>query len=180
MNAAARLSPILIRKATEQDVPRLVEMNHAAYPELVEEGVVWSASQLHAHLARFPEGQVVAEVGGDVKGAISTFIVPASRDPMAQHTWLDITDHGTFASHDARGDTLYLADVYVDPSARGTGVGYELIRRSLESLVRHGCKKVTLTVTSANTEAIALYERMGFRKTRNFSAYVWEGFGPGA
>jgi GNAT superfamily N-acetyltransferase len=126
MNAAARLSPILIRKADEQDVPRLVAMNHAAYPELVEEGVVWSAPQLHAHIARFPEGQVVAEVGGDVQGAISTFIVPASRDPMAQHTWLDITDHGTFASHDPRGDTLYLADVYVDPAALGTGVGQAL------------------------------------------------------
>ncbi len=72
----------------------------------------------------------------------------------------------------------HVTQVCVTGAARGTGVGYELIRRSLESLARHGCKKVTLTVTAANTEAIALYERMGFHKTRNFSAYVWEGFGP--
>ncbi len=77
-------------------------------------------------------------------------------------------------------DVGHVTQVCVSPAARGTGVGYELIRRSLESLARHGSKKVTLTVTAANTEAIALYERMGFRKTRNFSAYVWEGFGPGA
>jgi ribosomal protein S18 acetylase RimI-like enzyme len=77
-------------------------------------------------------------------------------------------------------DVGHVTQVCVSPAARGTGVGYELIRRSLASLARHGCKKVTLTVTAANTEAIALYERMGFRKTRNFSAYVWEGFGPGA
>ena len=63
----------------------------------------------------------------------------------------------------------------VTPAARGAGIGYELIRRSLDSLLRHGCRKVTLTVTAANTGAIALYERMGFRKTRNFSAYVWGG-----
>jgi ribosomal protein S18 acetylase RimI-like enzyme len=73
-------------------------------------------------------------------------------------------------------DVGHVTQVCVSGTARGTGVGYELIRRSLESLVRHGCKKVTLTVTAANTGAIALYERMGFRKTRNFSAYVWEGF----
>ena len=74
----------------------------------------------------------------------------------------------------------HITQVCVSPAARGAAVGYELIRRSLESLLRHGCKKVTLTVTAANTGAIALYERMGFRKTRNFSAYVWDGFGPGA
>ncbi len=73
-------------------------------------------------------------------------------------------------------DVGHVTQVCVSATARGTGVGYELIRRSLESLGRHGCRKVTLTVTAANTEAIALYERMGFRKTRNFSAYVWEGF----
>jgi ribosomal protein S18 acetylase RimI-like enzyme len=77
-------------------------------------------------------------------------------------------------------DVGHVTQVCVSGTGRGTGVGYELIRRSLESLARHGCKKVTLTVTAANTEAIALYERMGFRKTRNFSAYVWEGFGAGS
>jgi GNAT superfamily N-acetyltransferase len=101
-------------------------MNHAAYPELVEENVVWNEAQIHAHLARFPEGQLVAEIAGVPMGAISTFIVPRSRDALAQHTWLEITDDGTFASHDAAGETLYLADVYVDPAAWGKGVGETL------------------------------------------------------
>ena len=34
----------------------------------------------------------------------------------------------------------------------------------------------TLTVTSANEKAVALYERVGFRTIRLFSAYAWEGF----
>jgi ribosomal protein S18 acetylase RimI-like enzyme len=71
-------------------------------------------------------------------------------------------------------DVGHVTQVCVSKAARGTGAGYELIRRSLESLARHGCRKVTLTVTASNTEAIALYERMGFRKTRNFAAYVWD------
>jgi hypothetical protein len=133
---------LVVRPACATDVPRLVEMNHAAYPELVEANVVWSAEQLHGHLERFPEGQQVATLDGVPMGAISTFIVPALRDPMAQHTWLDITDDGTFASHDPRGDTLYLADVYVDPAAWGRRVGETLYGALRDTCVALGLRRV--------------------------------------
>jgi len=70
----------------------------------------------------------------------------------------------------------HITQVCVSKGARGKGLGYELIRRSLEALARHGCTKASLTVTASNQEAITLYERMGFRMTRDFAAYVWEGF----
>jgi GNAT superfamily N-acetyltransferase len=140
--AAVELRKLIVRPATAADVPRLVEMNHAAYPELVEANVVWNESQLHAHLQRFPEGQIVVDLEGTPMGAISTFVVPPSRDPMAQHTWLDITDDGTFASHDARGDTLYLADVYVDPAAWGKGVGEALYGALRDTCVALGLRRV--------------------------------------
>ncbi|MGD0529264.1 MAG: GNAT family N-acetyltransferase [Polyangiaceae bacterium] len=139
----ATMTPTLaIRPARIDDVPRLVAMNHAAYPELVEANVVWNEAQLEEHLRRFPDGQIVATLDGVPMGAISTFIVPPSRDPMAQHTWLDITDNGTFASHDPRGDTLYLADVYVDPAAWGKGVGDALYAALRDTCVRLGLKRV--------------------------------------
>ena len=75
-----------------------------------------------------------------------------------------------------QADVGHITQVCVSKSVRGTSLGYELIRRSLESLANHGCRKVSLTVTASNTGAIQLYERMGFRKTRDFAAYVWEGF----
>jgi ribosomal protein S18 acetylase RimI-like enzyme len=75
-----------------------------------------------------------------------------------------------------QADVGHITQVCVSKAARGTGLGYELIRRALESLANHGCRKATLTVTAANVEAIQLYERMGFHKTRDFAAYVWEGF----
>jgi GNAT superfamily N-acetyltransferase len=133
---------LAVRPACAADVPRLVEMNHAAYPELVEANVVWNEAQLHAHLERFPEGQLVATLDGVPMGAISTFIVPSTRDPMAQHTWLDITDDGTFASHDPRGDTLYLADVYVDPAAWGKRVGDALYGALRDTCVSLGLRRV--------------------------------------
>ena len=73
-----------------------------------------------------------------------------------------------------QADVGHVTQVCVSRATRGTGAGYELIRKSLESLVRHGCRKITLTVTGANAEAIHVYDRMGFRKTRNFNAYVWD------
>ena len=71
-------------------------------------------------------------------------------------------------------ETGHITQICVTPKVRGTGAGYELLRRSMMALAAHGCNSASLTVTSANYEAIRLYERVGFRKTRDFSAFVWE------
>ncbi len=118
-------STLHVRTALPHDVARLVEMNVAAYPELVADGVVFDASQIRAQQWVFPEGQIVVEKDGVVVGAIATLVVSSAK-ALARHTWIDITSHGTFACHDPNGDTLYLADVYVDPKARGLGVGAKL------------------------------------------------------
>lgn len=68
----------------------------------------------------------------------------------------------------------HITQACVAPGYRGTGLGYELLRRSLISLAAHGCSKVSLTVTSANGVAAGLYRRMGFITHREFAAYVWE------
>jgi ribosomal protein S18 acetylase RimI-like enzyme len=70
----------------------------------------------------------------------------------------------------------HITQLCIEPSVKGFGVGYELLRQSLAALAAQGCEKVSLTVTAANTEAIRLYERMGFSTMRRFAAYVWEGF----
>jgi ribosomal protein S18 acetylase RimI-like enzyme len=54
-------------------------------------------------------------------------------------------------------------------------VGYSLLRDSLVELRRRGCRKASLTVTSENENAIALYRSVGFRPSRKFAAYVWDG-----
>jgi ribosomal protein S18 acetylase RimI-like enzyme len=72
-------------------------------------------------------------------------------------------------------DVGHITQICVAPHVKGTGIGYELLRRSLESLARSGCRKTSLTVTAANTEAIQLYERVGFETIRSFAAFVWRG-----
>jgi ribosomal protein S18 acetylase RimI-like enzyme len=76
-------------------------------------------------------------------------------------------------------DCGHITQICVAAEVRGTGVGYELLRRSLTALRVMGCRWASLTVTAANEGAVALYERVGFRTVARFTAYVWEGFQPG-
>jgi ribosomal protein S18 acetylase RimI-like enzyme len=73
-------------------------------------------------------------------------------------------------------DVGHVTQICVAPEAKGTGAGYELLRRSLNSLAGEGCTRASLTVTAANQEAVQLYQSTGFRATRRFAAYVWDGF----
>jgi ribosomal protein S18 acetylase RimI-like enzyme len=71
-------------------------------------------------------------------------------------------------------ETGHITQLCVVPSARGLGLGYELLRHAISALRTHGARRISLTVTAANTEAIRLYEQCGFHEVRRFSAYVWE------
>lgn len=122
-------------------MPALVAMNRAAYPDLVEANVVYDEAQIRAHLARFPEGQLVALRDGVIVGALSTLIV-RGEDALRPHTWVGITGDGTFATHVPNGDTLYLADVYVGPEAWGTGVGPALYGALRALCIEHGLARI--------------------------------------
>jgi len=117
---------IKVREATRGDIPALIELNRVAYPVLANENVVWGETHLLNHQRVFPQGQLVAEVGGKILGAASTLIVDMGPEPLRTHTWSGITDSGYFFNHNPQGDTLYGADVYVHPDTRGLGIGAAL------------------------------------------------------
>jgi GNAT superfamily N-acetyltransferase len=131
---------LTIRPVCLADVPHLVELNRAAYPDLIQDEVIWTEPQLRAHLEVFPVGQLVAvDSGGGYAGAISTLIPRIAFDPLLPHTWLGVTDGGYFTRHDQAGDTLYLADIYVGPTYWGKGVG-----RMLYAALRELCQSLRL------------------------------------
>jgi ribosomal protein S18 acetylase RimI-like enzyme len=70
----------------------------------------------------------------------------------------------------------HITQICVSPGVRGTGIGHAMLRQSLMTLRDVGCRTASLTVTAANENAVALYESVGFRTIRKFSAYAWEGF----
>lgn len=105
-----------------EDVPAVIALQRRAFPKMPP----WRRHQLAEHLAIFPEGQLVAVDGsGQLLGSSSSLIVAWDRfDDNA--SWDAITDEGTFSTHTLDGDTLYGAEIMVDPAARGMGVGSRL------------------------------------------------------
>lgn len=93
----------------------------------------------------------MAEVKGKIVGAAATLVVDMGPDPLREHTWSGITDSGYFNNHTLKGDTLYGADIYVHPDARGLGVGAALYeaRRQL-------CKKLNKRRILAGGAAVEL------------------------
>lgn len=102
-----------------------------------------------------------------------TFFAPASWVALARDTGRMVAM--VLASMVADG-TGHITQVCVSPPLKGRGVGYEVMRRSMCSMAEAGCRRVSLTVTAANENAVRLYERMGFATLRQFPALVWEGF----
>ncbi|HTH60510.1 MAG TPA: GNAT family N-acetyltransferase [Paraburkholderia sp.] len=56
---------------------------------------------------------------------------------------------------------LYLEDLYVQPSQRGSGLGTAMLRRLAALAVERGCGRFEWTVLDWNQPAISFYEKMG-------------------
>jgi len=68
----------------------------------------------------------------------------------------------------------HITQLCVTPAAQGQGLGYELLREAVNALRIHGARRVSLTVTAANQQAIQLYFRCRFQEIRRFLSYVWD------
>jgi ribosomal protein S18 acetylase RimI-like enzyme len=67
----------------------------------------------------------------------------------------------------------HTTQICVLPGYQGHGIGRGLLQASIDALAQNGFNALSLTVTASNQPAAGLYERMGFRTLRLFSAGVW-------
>ncbi|MES1260675.1 MAG: GNAT family N-acetyltransferase, partial [Acidobacteriota bacterium] len=58
-------------------------------------------------------------------------------------------------------EVAHITQLCVAPRAQGAGLGYEMLRRAVSGLQAGGAKRISLTVTAANSTAVELYERCG-------------------
>ncbi|MCB1229844.1 MAG: bifunctional GNAT family N-acetyltransferase/carbon-nitrogen hydrolase family protein [Verrucomicrobiae bacterium] len=131
--------PVSVRNPEEEDIPAMIDLHRRCFPQMMESDEAWRPDQLQSHLELFEEGQFVAEVDGTIVGVASSLIVDLGHDPLRHHTYYGITDDGYFYNHDPQGDTLYGADIYVDPDCRGRGIG-----RILYQMRRQLCRRLNL------------------------------------
>ena len=129
---------IRVRQRRPEDTPHIIEIFRAIYPD----SPPWTPTQLASHLEVFPEGQLVAEVDGRVVGMAASLIVLWD-DYSMDTSWRDFTDHGMFRNHDqARGRTLYGAEIMVHPAFQGHGVGKRLYEARRELVGRFGLLRI--------------------------------------
>ena len=105
----------------------------------------WREHHIKALVDKFPEGQVIIKVNGELAGCALSIILDYD-DFDEHHTYAEITGDYTFNTHNDEGDVLYGIDVFIKPKFRGLRLGRRLYdyrkelceRRNLKSIVFGG------------------------------------------
>ena len=101
-------------------------------------GSYWKEDQLRVLIDKFPEGQVVIKINGQLAGCALSIIVDYD-EFEDDHTYMQITGKYTFSTHTNEGDVLYGIDVFIKPEYRGLRLG-----RRLYDYRKELCEKLNL------------------------------------
>jgi putative acetyltransferase len=87
---------------------------------------------------------------------------------------------GIFPTENLPTDTVELVKLYLLPAARGQGVGKALIGHCLQAARANGYARLYLETTEELTQAIPLYEKLGFTylpaalgNSGHFGCQIW-------
>lgn len=125
---------VIVRHTHTSDIKPLIELQKRVYPNIPS----WREDMMLHQLEVFPQGQLVAELNGQLVGAASSLVILWDEWEV-QHTWQGITARGSFDTHNPHGFTLYAAEVFVNPELRGTGIGHAFYQGR-----RRICRKMNL------------------------------------
>ena len=153
MSLAPSTSATTIRPAEPADVRRIhaLLLELAEYERLAHE-VHATADSLHEALfgVRPAAEAIVADVGGQTVGYALFF-----------------TTYSTFVGRPG----IYLEDLYVQPDARGGGVGKRLLARIATLAVERRCGRLEWAVLDWNRPSIEFYERLGAQAMAEWTVY---------
>lgn len=119
-----------------EDYEVIKELMQTSYPNMP--GAYWKKHHIQSLLNKFPDGQVVIKVNGEIAGCALSIIVNYIKYEGG-HTYKQVTDNYTFNSHDPKGDELYGIDVFIKPNYRGLRLG-----RRLYDYRKELCEKLNL------------------------------------
>ncbi|WP_299282026.1 GNAT family N-acetyltransferase [uncultured Tateyamaria sp.] len=143
---------ISIRSATFADAPTIARL-------------CWAYRDLLAERARDIPGIVDTYYGADSYAALIDDLPRIHARPKgdillaeADGTVVGCAMYYPLAAH----GVTEIKRVFVDPAARGTGAGRALLQAALEGARGDGYTRAVLDTIAPLTEAIALYDRMGF------------------
>ena len=142
-----------IRKATKDDIPRIIELLHQV--NMVHH--VIRPDLFRPHTTKYNERELEQMLGDDSK---PIFVYDDGKvEGYAFCQLFEVKDH--LLLEDTK--SLYIDDICVDEQARGRHVGkalYEHVRDFARSV---GCHNITLNVWEGNAPALSFYRNMGMQ-----------------
>jgi len=135
----------VIRAATPDDIPALLELvaELAAYEKEPEAA---TATLEHFRAALFPQGR---------DAAATAFVATEDGAVVGMAIWFV-----TFSTWTGRHG-LWLEDLYVRPTHRGSGIGAQLMSAMAGVCIERGYPRMEWTVLDWNAPAIEVYHHLG-------------------
>lgn len=144
------MSEVSTRPATADDLPAIAQFirDLAAYEKLEHE-VRFDETELAEHLfGAMPRAEVLI---GEVDGAACGFAL----------------FFPTFSTFEGMPG-IWLEDLFVDPAARGKGLGKALLCRVAEIARQRGCARLEWSVLDWNEPSIGFYHSLGARMMQDW------------
>ena len=110
-----------VRPLTVEDHDAIVRLHEFCFPGMK----TWAPDDLDTLIARFPEGQMGAELDGRLIATALSLVVDVD-EYGAEHAYADVVGEDAAEHHDPEGDTLYGIEVAVDPAFQGMRIGRRL------------------------------------------------------
>ena len=149
----ARVGDYQIRRCERDDIRSVIEINEETLPEHYSDYFYYEI------LSEFPETFLVAELDGALIG----YVMCRIEYGFSHLKKLGLARKG------------HIVSVAVREKHRGKGVGTLLVRASHEAMLAKGSTETYLEVRVANAQAIALYQRLGYKITGRLEAYYKDG-----
>lgn len=139
-----------IRRATPEDLPRIVELLQQLSLDAPREEVASPLPDAYRRAfeevaADWRQQLLVAEAEGRIVATLTLVVVP------------NLSYRGR--------PWAVIENIVVDAGERGSGYGETLMRHAVEEARRAGCYRVSLTCNKRRAEARRFYERLGFVAT---------------
>jgi ribosomal protein S18 acetylase RimI-like enzyme len=134
---------VTIRNIRLDDVDKILHLQESSFADMAAYGMVWPASFLKNHMHIFPEGQLCAEINGQIVASASSLVVTLKPN-YSEHTWHEITGGGLFTTHDPKGDTLYGADISTHPKFQRKGIGTMLYNVRKNLAIRKNLRRIVI------------------------------------
>lgn len=136
----------------------------AAFRGLLDEMAAWDAAETRA--CGFDPARLLADGYGDDALALRhAFTQPRTALFLAR---VEGAVAGCAGYSDQGNGTAEVEKVFVRPAFRGRGLGRALIAHTLDAIGAAGFRLIRLETATFMTDAIASYERFGFRRSPPF------------